>query len=537
MKTQYDVIVVGAGSAGCTLAYRIARESSLQVLLLEAGSTDNSPMIHIPMGFAFLLKPHKNNWAFKTCPERFLNNRIVDLPRGKVLGGCSSINGMVYIRGQKQDFDRWAQQGNTGWSYSDVLPYFIRSEHNESGANNYHGENGPLWVSVVDDEFPIHQAFSAAAIEAGHSFNFDVNGESQAGISWFPRTIKNGRRFSSARAFLGAGSTLTNLTVITHARVKQLIFNDNRVVQIKTQIKNKDVVFRVNHETIISAGAINSPLLLERSGIGQKERLEALGIKVKLDLQGVGENLQDHWNTYIKQRVKNTKTYFSEAKGIGLIKNLIRYAFTRKGFLGDSAATMAVFYKTSDKLKTPDAQIHFAPAASKINARGNMQPINAITVASCLIRPTSRGSVHLSSVDEKQAPQIQLNYLASQSDQKLSLIAFRKARHILKQTSLAAMLDGEAEPGEKLQSDDSLLEYIKNTGEPVHHLAGSCKMGSDPMAVVDERLMVHGINNLRVADASIMPDLISGNTHATCVMIGEKCADFVIRSYSDKATL
>lgn len=489
-------------------------------------------MIHIPMGFAFLMKPHKNNWAYKTCPEKTLNNRMIDLPRGKVLGGCSSINGMVYIRGKKQDFDRWTQKGNVGWGFNDVLPYFKRSEHNEAGKCEYHDQGGPLWVSTINDEFPIHKSFVLAANQAGHAFNNDVNGDSQEGVSWFPRTIKNGRRFSSAKAFLGAGKNLPNLKVITHANVSRLLFCGNRVTGVIATVKSENVTFTANREVILSAGAINSPLLLERSGIGQKKRLMSLGIPAKLDLQGVGENLQDHFNTYIKQRVRNTKTYFSEGKGISLLKTLVRYTFTRKGFLGDSAATMAVFYKTSETEETPNAQIHFAPAASEIDAKGNMRPIDAITIASCLTRPTSRGSVHVNDKDAAKAPQIKLNYLDTQSDQELALLAFRKARDILSQSALASVIDSEAEPGKGIQSDKELLTYMKNTGEPVHHLAGSCKMGRDPMAVVDDRLLVYGLENLRIADASIMPDLISGNTHATCVMIGEKCADFVLSTSS-----
>ncbi|MGO1501092.1 MAG: GMC family oxidoreductase [Marinobacter sp.] len=528
MTKQFDVIVIGAGSAGCAVAYRLAKESSLQVLLLEAGSADKSMMIHMPMGFAFLLKPHKNNWAYRTLPEPHLNHREVDLPRGKVLGGCSSINGMVYIRGQKEDFDRWSALGNKGWSYEDVLPYFIRSEHNECGADHYHGSGGPLWISSMVDEFPIHQAFIEASLQAGYGFNADVNGEAQDGVSWFPRTIKNGKRHSSARAFLGAGKHLANLTVVTHANVRRVLVDDSKAVGVEVNVKGEMVIFTANKDVVLSGGAINSPKLLELSGIGQKERLMSLGIPVKKDLPGVGENLQDHWNSYIKQRVNGVKTYYGEAKGFAMIKSLLRYVFTKKGFLANSAATLAVFYKGTDVQETPDCQIHFAPAASEMDAKGNMVPIDAVTIASCSIRPASRGYVHIRSRDLDEAPDIRLNYLATDDDKTLAVAAFRKARNILAQDALKDCVSSEFEPGAQVQSDSDILEYIKNTGEPVHHLAGSCKMGNDAMAVVNSRLQVHGVENLRVADASIMPDLVSGNTHAACVMIGEKCADFIL---------
>lgn len=529
MKKDYDIIVVGAGSAGCALAYRLAKETKLNILLLEAGSADKNMMIHMPMGFAFLLKPHKNNWAYQTQAEEFLNQRLIHLPRGKVLGGCSSINGMVYIRGQKEDFDRWAALGNHGWSYQEVLPYFIRSEHYERGADAYHGSGGPLWVSDITDEFPIQQAFIDAAVEAGHPFNPDVNGETQEGVGWFPRTIKNGKRYSSARAFLGAGESLNNLTVITQAHVTRIQIEKGQAVAVQAEVKGQSVVFNAAKEIVLSGGAINTPKLLELSGVGQASHLQALGITVKKELPGVGENLQDHWNAYIKQRTKGAKTYYSEGKGFGLVKSLARYVFTKKGFIGDSAATITVFYKAALSASSPDSQIHFAPAASRYDAKGNMIPIDAITVSTCQLRPSSRGSVHICSNKYPDAPKISLNYLASALDQELSVAAFKKAREILAQPALQHLISSEFEPGEQVSTDAELLEYIKNTGEPVHHLVGSCKMGSDSMSVVDSRLKVHGIDGLRIADASIMPDLISGNTHAACVMIAEKCADFILQ--------
>lgn len=531
MKLEYDIIVVGAGSAGCALAYRVARESQLEVLLLEAGSADNSWMIHMPMGFAFLLKPHKNNWSYQTQAEPHLHQRLIDLPRGKVLGGCSSINGMVYIRGQREDFERWAQQGNEGWSYQEVLPYFMRSEHCERGANQYHGSGGPLWVSEIKDEFPLHQAFINAAIEAGHPFNPDVNGEQQAGVSWFPRTIKQGKRYSSARAFLGGGRSLSNLTVLTDVFVTQVVIEQGRAVSVRVEMKGRSLTVRARKDIVLSAGAINTPQLLELSGVGQSARLMALGIEVKKNLPGVGENLQDHWNAYIKQGATGVKTYYSEAKGLGLLKNICRYVLTKQGFLGDSAATVAVFYKAVVKSASPDAQMHFAPAASEVDAKGNLQPIEAITLSTCQLRPTSRGAVHIVSGNAYEKPEIRLNYLATLEDQQLAVAAFKKGREIFSQPALQRLLGVELEPGIEIATDMQILDYIKRTGEPVHHLAGSCKMGSDSMAVVDSCLRVHGVSALRIADASIMPDLVSGNTHATCVMIGEKCADFILAEH------
>ena len=528
MKTDFDVIVVGAGSAGCALAYRLAKESALHVALLEAGSPARNPMMHMPLGFAFLLKPHKNNWAYKTGPEQYLNDRQVDLPRGKVLGGCSAINGMVYIRGQREDFNRWAELGNPGWSFDEVLPYFRVSEDCENGMNHYHGIGGPLWVGNVVDEFPINKAFIKACEQAGHPFNPDVNGETQAGVSWFPHNIKNGRRWSSASAFLGAGKALPNLTVITHAHVKRVVIEKSRATAVDCDIQGKPVTLTANKEIVLCGGAINSPKILELSGVGDKAVLRDAGIPVVHDLPGVGENLHDHWNSYIKQNVAGAKTYFSESKPLAMLRNLLRYLVSRKGFLGNPAALVAVFYKSLESAETPDTQIHFAPAASEFDAKGNMQPINAVTIATCGVRPTSRGSVHVQTPDYNEPPAIQVNFLATRHDRELAVEALKKARAIIAQDALKPFVADEFEPGPHVQSDEEILEYIKNTGDPVHHLAGSCKMGNDAMAVVDATLRVHGIDGLRVADASIMPEVVSGNTHAACVMIGEKCAAMIL---------
>jgi choline dehydrogenase len=524
-----DYIVVGAGSAGCALAYRLAAQSQHSVLLLEAGSPARNLMLHIPLGFAFLLKPHKNNWNYKTQPEPFLNQREIDLPRGKVLGGCSAINGMVYVRGQAEDFDRWAELGNSGWAYNDVLPYFKRSEDCENGANTFHGSGGPLWVGNVKNEFPICEAFIHAAEQAGHRQNADINAEKQEGVGYFPHNIKHGKRLSSASAFIDKKIKPANLTVQTNANTTRIIIENMKAVGVECLVNGKLTTFKANKEIVLCGGAINSPKLLELSGIGRRDILQRAGVSHLHELPGVGENLHDHWNAYIKQNVVNGDTYFSESKPLKIIGNLFRYLFKKQGFLANPAALIAVFYKALDSAKTADAQIHFAPAASNFDAKGNMIPMEGITVASCGLRPSSRGFTHIQSNNLALASNIQVNYLQTEHDQQVAIAAFRKARMIVQQSAMKKFCGDEIEPGYLLQSDEQILDYIRNTGDPVHHLAGSCKMGNDEMAVVDETLRVHGIANLRIADASIMPEIVSGNTHAACVMIGEKAADLLLR--------
>ncbi|MEM0954897.1 MAG: GMC family oxidoreductase N-terminal domain-containing protein [Pseudomonadota bacterium] len=529
-QTANDIIVVGAGSAGCALAYRLAACSDLQVLLLEAGSPARNPAFHIPLGFAFLLKEGANNWNYRTQPEPGLNHRRVELPRGKVLGGCSAINGMVYVRGQARDFDEWAALGNHGWSYDDVLPYFKRSEDCENGPSDFHGSGGPLWVGDTKNEFPLCDAFIEAAVEQGHPRNKDFNGAQQHGVGFFAHNIKNGRRLSSASAFLSAGKALTNLTVVSYAEAHRVVFEGSRAAAVDCSVKGKRVTFSASRDVVLCGGAINSPKLLEVSGIGQAQLLEQHDIPVVRDLPGVGENLQDHWNAYIKRSTRRGGTYYSEAKPLAMAKNLLRYLLLREGFLANPATLVAVFYAAMD-IPNADAQIHFAPAASEVDARGNMAPIDGITISSCGLRPTSRGHTHIGSAQVQQAPNIQVNYLQTEHDQQVAVAAFKRAREICASPAMAAYGGEELLPGAHLTRDEDILNCIRATGEPVHHLAGSCKMGRDHEAVVNDRLQVHGVEGLRIADASIMPTIVSGNTHAACVMIGEKAADMILEDH------
>lgn len=527
---NWEYLVIGAGSAGCVAARRLA-DSGASVVLLEAGSAARNPMLHVPLGFAFLLKPHRNNWSCRTQPEAGLKGRCADLPRGRVLGGCSAINGMVYVRGQAADYDRWAALGNKGWSYQDVLPFFRKSEDHEDGANAFHGSGGPLWVgnlmrSTTPQEFPICEAFIRAAGEAGHARNDDINAVTQDGAGYFPHNIKKGKRWSSASAFLADAPA--NLTIMTEAEVTRILFENKRAVGVESLHAGKIKKLRVTREVILSAGAIHSPKLLELSGVGDAQRLQKLGISLVQDLPGVGENLHDHWNGYIKAGVKNTATYFSEAKPLGFFRNLFRYIFRKEGFLANPAALVAVFYKSHTGAERADAQIHFAPAASDIDVKGNMIPIDGVTIASCGLRPVSRGSVHTSSSDYRDQPDIKVNYLQSENDKQVAIAAFRRSREILSQPALKPYGMVELEPGNHIQTDSEILDYIARTGDPVHHVAGTCKMGNDTMAVVDHQLRVHGVDGLRVADASVMPEIVSGNTHAACVMIGERVADFCL---------
>jgi len=539
----YDYIIVGAGSAGCALAYRLSREASRRVLLVEAGGKDSFPLIHIPLGFAFLMKNAKVNWCYETEPEPNMHHRRISWPRGKVLGGTSCINGMVYIRGQREDYDHWHALGNHGWSYDEVLPYFKRSEHKAEGSNDWHGYGGPLWVQDVanSEKLDLADIFIQAAMQTGLPYNEDFNGPSQEGAGYYHTNIRRGRRQSTARTFLELCKRRPNLTIATGALCQQVLLEEGTAVGIEyrlTKGKNSRVERAyASGEVILCGGVINSPQLLELSGIGNQDHLGSLGVDVKHHLPGVGENLQDHLTVNIQQGLHGTPTFYEESRPLAMVKNLFKYLIKGTGLLAHPAAQVGVFFRTTDDANRPDAQIHFAPAASTPDSKGNLKPIPGTTATVCYLRPESRGSVHIRSKDPSAPPAIRANYLDTEHDRKVIVAAFRRVREIFMTPALAKYRGEELRPGPRVQSDEQILDYVRAEAESVYHPVGTCKMGVDAMAVVDERLRVHGIRKLRVADASIMPRLISGNTNAPAIMIAEKCADMLLQDAGVKTTL
>lgn len=529
MKDQYDYIVVGAGSAGCALAWRLSREASHRVLLLEAGSRDRNPILHIPLGFAMLMKHPKLNWCYETEPEPGMNGRRIAWPRGKVLGGSSAINGMVYIRGQREDYDGWAAAGCTGWSYDDVLPWFKRSEHNVNGANPWHGTGGPLWVDNPCNRYPLTELYIQACIETGIPYNDDFNGAHQEGVGYYQLNIRNGRRQSAARCYLQQCIHRPNLTVQSEALAEQVIFDGRQAAGVRYRLKDGTVVeARARAEVILCGGAVNTPQLLELSGIGQPERLQPLGIPVVHAAPEVGENLQDHLTVNVQQGFRELNTFYDQTRPLALAGNLLNYALRRRGLLAHPAAEIGVFFRTSDAVERPDAQIHFAPAAGEYNDKGHMVTVPGTTATVCLLRPTSRGWVHIGSADPARPPAIRANYLDTEHDRNGTIAAIRRTREIYAAPTFAPYRTEEIRPGIHRQTDEELLEFAREIGESVYHPVGSCRMGGDDNSVVTPEMKVRGVDRLRIADASIMPSILSGNTHAACVMFGERCAEFIL---------
>jgi choline dehydrogenase len=527
----FDYIVVGAGSAGAALAHRLSAERKSRVLLLEAGQASHR-WGSIPAGYAKMLKDPTANWCYESTPEVGTGNRALPAPRGKLLGGSSAINGLVFVRGQAQDYDTWAQMGNRGWSYQDVLPVFKRLENYEGGADEFRGDNGPLRVTNPDETGPLYDAIIKAAGEAGVPHNQDYNGADQEGISMSQATIANGKRMSTAACYLDPIKDRDNLKIQTGALSESLILEGKRCVGVRYSVNGEQQEARAKGEVIVSCGSFNSPQLLELSGIGQPERLQALGIDVQHALPGVGENLRDHFAPRTRWAITaKGYTYNDRGRGLGLFAQAMKYALQKKGMLGIPAAPLRAFVKSREGLEAPDLLLGWVPMLYEINAKGapKLSKQSGLTCYAHSMRPESKGSVHIREARAGVQPDIRYNFLSSPADQDLTVQAIRIARSIMTAPAMADLGVTELLPGSGETSDDAILAWARAFGETTYHPVGTCKMGSDPMAVVDDKLRVRGIDGLRVADASIMPTLISGNTNAPSIMIGEKASDLVLQ--------
>jgi choline dehydrogenase len=528
----YDYIVVGAGSAGAAVAHRLSANPNNKVLLLEAGRASH-PWSFIPVGSARLITNPAANWLYSAEPEPNTNGRRIPVPRGKLLGGSSAINGMAFVRGQAQDFDTWAQMGNQGWSYEEVLPFFKRMERYEGGGDDrFRGREGPLRVTNPEPRDAIFQALIKAAGEVGIPHNPDYNGASQEGIVMSQATIARGRRQSTARAYLDPIRNRRNLHIVTDALTEQLMLDGARCTGVRYSVGGQVCDAGVAREVVVCAGTINSPQLLELSGIGQPERLRAAGIEVRHALPGVGENLRDHYAPRTRWLVgKKGITYNDRARGLGMVHQALRYAVSRKGLLGAVGAPMRAFVRSREGLEAPDLLLGWVPMLTEPGPKGpRIAKQSGFTCYAHPMRPESKGHIHITSADPRQPPAINFNFLSSPPDAELTVAAIRIARAIMTAPAMAPLQLTEIGPGPDRVTDDEIIDWVKRVGETTYHPVGTCKMGQDPMAVVDAQLRVHGIVGLRVADASIMPTLTSGNTNAPSIMIGEKAADMVLKS-------
>jgi len=524
---QQDYIIVGAGSAGAALAARLTEDPSTRVLLIEAGRASH-PASRFPISFGLLIDNPAANWRYFSEPEPGTNNRAIPVPRGKMLGGSSSINGLVYVRGQPLDFNTWAQMGNRGWSYQDVAPIFRRMESYEKGDDGVRGGSGPLRVSEVPDQNPLFDALFAAAEHAGYRRNPDYNSEDQEGIVKTQTTIHKGRRMSTAHCYLAPARGRPNLRIVTEAHTRRVLLDGTRCTGVEYERGGKRVTALAGREVILCAGAVATPQLLELSGIGNPDLLAPHGIPVKHELRGVGENFRDHMNARIQWRIKVPGvSYNTRARGLGLLREAITYATSGQGFYSLPSAPLLAFLRTRPDLETPDVQMHLVPYAVKNPKKRQLHPFPAMTIACYQLRPESIGSIHIRSADPHVHPAIRFNFLVDPIDQRTMVDGFRMMRKIANAPPMEPFIGEEYSPGADIGTDDEILDYMRRNSETAYHPIGTCRMGPQANCVVDDKLRVHGLTGLRIADASIFPTMPSGNTNAPSIMVGEKAADLI----------
>ena len=527
---EFDFVIVGAGSAGCALANRLSENGRFSVALLEAGPRDTNPWIHIPVGYFRTMGNPRADWRYRTEPDEGIAGRSIAWPRGRVLGGSSSINGLLYVRGQPQDYDGWAQAGCVGWSWDDVLPFFKRSETwKGDDPDGLRGRNGPLSVQTSRLKREIVDRWIEAAQEAGYRHTPDYNGADQEGVGHFQLTMKGGRRCSSAVAYLGPARGRKNLEIITDAQTEKVLITEGQVVGVRARVAGQFRNIHARCEVILSAGAIGSPQILMLSGIGDADDLRPLGIEMQADLKGVGKNLQDHLQARPVFKTGLTTINVETSSLLKQAKIAIQYALTQRGPMTMAASLGTAFLKTEPHLETPDIQFHIQPFSADSPAEGP-HDFSAFTASVLQLRPESTGHLALKSANMDDHPAIHPNYLATDTDRRTLVKGIQIARRIARTDPLKAHITEEHAPGEGVAFDDEAgtLEWARRNAVTIYHPTGTCKMGIDPMAVVDPRLRVRGIRGLRVADASIMPQIVSGNTNAPAIMIGEKASDFIL---------
>ncbi len=525
---RFDWIVVGTGSAGSVLAARLSERSRDRVLVLEAGGLDRNPFIHIPAGYTRTLNSGAVNWRFEIDPEDYTHNRPMPLPRGKVVGGSSSINGMLYVRGNARDFDDWAQMGNRGWSWDEVLPFFRKSERRDGGDPAFRGRAGALRVSDMRDRPGLTDDVIRAGEELGYPRNPDYNGAAQDGFGYFQVCQKGGLRHSAFRAFLKPALKRPNLALRTHALVERVIIEEGRAAAVEYRRGGRLERAAAGRGIVLAAGAVQSPQLLELSGIGRPEVLQAQGVAVQAALPGVGENYRDHYMTRMSWRIARPVTLNERSRGLAFAGEVLRYVLTRRGLLTTAPGVVAGFVRTRSDLAAPDVQYHIVPASYDNAATKALARTPGMSIGTYQTRPESAGMIHIRSPRADEQPSIRGNYLAADHDRRALVAGMKIARALMETEAMRRHVAFEEAPGPEVRDDAGWLDFARRTGQAIYHPVGTCKMGVDPMAVVDPRLRVHGVPGLRIADASIMPTLTNGNTHAPTMMIAEKAAAMML---------